>query len=86
MEVNFNILRKKLIKDYNHVITSLNNSICEDTDMERVVIPVNDLKFNIERLRIDIIAICAINDSNIKNCDCVLDSDTEVEEFHNSGF
>jgi hypothetical protein len=81
MEIDFNILRKKLIKDYNHVISSLDSAICEDIDMDRVIIPVNDLKINLERLRIDIIAIGAICDPNIKDCACVLDSDTEVKQF-----
>jgi len=81
MEVNFNILRKKLIEDYNQVITSLNGSICEDVDMNRVVIPVEDLKFNLERLRIDIITIGAICDPNIKDCACIIDSGTEVKQF-----
>lgn len=51
MEVDFNILRKKLIKDYNEVLKALNGAICEDIDMSRVIIPVMDIN----------VKLCAIN-------------------------
>jgi hypothetical protein len=81
MECDFNNLRKKLIKDYNNVIDSLNEAICTDVDMDRVVIPVQDLSLILERLRSDVIIIGAINDPAIKDCGCVLGEDIEVKEF-----
>jgi hypothetical protein len=81
VEVNFNTLRKKLISDYNNVIDSLNYSICEDTNMDRVNIPIKELKSDLDRLRIDIITIGALCDPNIKDCACILDNDTEVKQF-----
>jgi|WetSurMetagenome_2_1015567.scaffolds.fasta_scaffold553062_2 hypothetical protein len=81
MEINFNSLRKKLIRDYNEVLQALNGAICEDIDMDRVIIPVGDISLKLERLRHDIITIGAINDPSLKDCSCVVDKDTEILEF-----
>jgi catabolite regulation protein CreA len=81
MEVDFNALRKKLIHDYNKLIESLNGAICTDIDMDRVVIPVQDISIILEKLRHDVITIGALNDPSIKNCSCVLTEDTEIKEF-----
>jgi hypothetical protein len=81
MEVDFNVLRKKLIRDYNEVLKALNGSICEDVDMNRIVIPVEDISSKLERLRHDIITIGLISDPAIKDCTCVIDTDTEIVEF-----
>jgi len=81
MEVDFNLLRKKLIHDYNNVIESLNGAICTDVDMDRVIIPVQDISLNLERLRHDVITIGALNDPSIKDCECVIVDDVEVKEF-----
>jgi len=84
MHVDFNLLRKKLITDYNKIITSLNGSLCSDDDMDRVVIPVNDLALDLEKLRLDIITIGALHDPSIKDCSCILTDDVEVKEFMHS--
>jgi hypothetical protein len=81
MEVDFNLLRKKLIRDYNEVLKALNGAICEDVDMNRVIIPVGDISLKLERLRHDIITIGCVSDPSIKDCVCVIDKDTEVIEF-----
>lgn len=81
MQINFNELRKKLILDYNQVINLLNGSICSDVDMDRVVIPVNDIALMLERLHLDIITIGIIHDPNIPDCQCILNDDFKVKEF-----
>lgn len=81
MEVDFNLLRKKLIKDYNNVIEALNGALCTDVDMDRVIIPVLDLNILLERLRVDVITIGSLHDPSVKDCSCVINEDTEVKEF-----
>lgn len=81
MNVNFDIIRKKLIKDYNDTVSALNGSHCSDADMDRIVIPVEDLRLYIERLRLDIVTIGALYDHSIDDCSCVINSATEVKEF-----
>lgn len=82
MHVNFNVLRKKLIHDYNNVMDSLNRSICSDIDMDRIVLPVNDISIDLERLRMDIITIGAIEDQSIEDCSSVLTDGIEVKQFN----
>lgn len=81
MEVDFNVLRRKLIDDYNNVISALSGAICSDTDMDRVVIPVDDILMGLEKLRLDIVMIGAINDPSIKDCSCIVNENTEIKSF-----
>ena len=81
MHVNFDTLRKRLITDYNRVIESLNRSLCSDDDMDRVVIPVNDIAVDLERLRLDLVTIGALEDPSIDDCSCVLTDGVEVKQF-----
>lgn len=81
MQTDFDLLRKKLIRDYNTIIESLNNAICTDIDMDRVVIPVHDLQCPLEKLRMDVITIGCLFDPSIEDCHCVIDDATEIKEF-----
>ena len=82
MEVDFNVLRKKLIDDYNKIVSALSDAICSDTDMDRVVIPVDNVLVDLEKLRIDIVMIGSINDPSIKDCSCIIDENTEIKSFY----
>jgi len=82
VEVDFNVLRRKLIDDYNKVISALSGAICSDTDMDRVVIPVDDILMGLEKLRLDIVMIGSINDPSIKDCSCIVDENTEIKSFY----
>jgi hypothetical protein len=58
----------------------LNQSIVEDTDMNRVVIPVQDLQRTLDLLRDEMITIgLAENDSD---CKCVITDDMKILEFN----
>jgi hypothetical protein len=81
MKINFDDLRKKLIKDYNQLIKTLNGAICSDCDMDRVVAPVHEISLYLERLRVDVITIGCLNDPSIEDCNCVVDDETEIKEF-----
>lgn len=81
MKIDFDDLRKKLIKDYNQLIKSLNGAICTDFDMDRVVVPVHEISIHLERLRFDVITIGCLHDPSIEDCHCVIDDKTEIKEF-----
>ena len=81
MHVNFNDLRRKLIKDYNSVIESLNAAVCIDTDMNRIIQPVDEIKMKLERLRFDIIAVGLLQDNRIEDCQCVIKDSDDIKQF-----
>lgn len=81
MKVDFNVLRKNIIKDYNHIVRSLNQAVVEDEDMNRVVIPVTDLKRTLDTLRNGLITLGCLFEPNDPECSCILSDDTKVEQF-----
>lgn len=81
MQINFNDLRKKLIKDYNIVVECLNSAVCIDSDMNRIIQPVDEIKMKLERLRFDIIAIGMLEDPNLPDCSCVINDSNDIKEF-----
>lgn len=81
MQVDFNILRKNILKDYNRLIKSLNQAIVEYEDMDRVVIPVDDIKRALDNLRNNVITLGCLFEPNDPQCVRVLSEDDVVEEF-----
>lgn len=82
MKVDFNNVRLKAINEYNALVKKLNGAICEDTDMNRVVIPVGDLQRTIDNLRDSIVTIGLAYDEGNEDLKCVLTDDMEVLEFN----
>ena len=82
MEVDFNVLRRKLIDDYNKIVSTLSGAVCSDADMDRVVIPVDDILMDLESLRLDTIMIGSVHDPSIKDCSCIVDENTEIKSFY----
>lgn len=71
MQVNFNELRLKTIRDYNMLIKKLNGAICEDVDMDRVIIPVDDLTRVFDNMRENLILIASLYEPNDSDCSCI---------------
>jgi predicted polyphosphate/ATP-dependent NAD kinase len=81
MQIDFNNIRLKTLTDYNELVTILNRAICEDIDMNRVIIPVDDLHRILDKMKIDLIMIGCIKDDRIEDCKCIVIDDTNVKEF-----
>ena len=81
MEVNFNNLRIKMIRNYNSLIKTLNDAIVTDVDMDRVVAPVNDIKRTLDNLRDGIVTLGCLFEKDNDDCKCVLTDDMIVAEF-----
>jgi len=81
VEINFNEFRKKIIREYNNIVKKLNNSICEDTDMDRVIIPVEDLRRNIDNFRNYLIILGCLQEEGKSDCQCILSDTFKVDLF-----
>jgi hypothetical protein len=81
MEVNFNQLRRKILGEYNELIKKLNGSIVEDYDMSRVIIPIEDLRRLLDRMRDSIITIGCLEEKGNADCQCILSDKTSVDIF-----
>jgi hypothetical protein len=81
MQVNFNNLRKKLIADYNILVTKLNQAVVEDVDMNRVVEPVENLRRVMDNIRDSIVTIGCLEENGNSDCQCVLTDNLTVKIF-----
>jgi hypothetical protein len=82
MKVDFNNVRTQTIRLFNELTKKLNQAICEDVDMNRVIIPVQDLQRTMDRLRDKIVTIGLCEDESNPEIKCVLTDDMEVLEFN----
>ena len=82
MQVNFNNVRKQAVSEYNTLVNKLNSALCEDTDMTRVVIPVDDLERVLSHLRSSIATIAMTVNPNDPEMQCVLEEGETLEIFN----
>ena len=82
MKVNFNNLRRKLINDYSTLVKRMNASIVEDTDMNRVVIPTEDVRHILNNLRDGLVTLGCLYSENDPDCICVLGDGEELVTFN----
>ena len=81
MQIDFNNLRRILVNDFNSLVENLNCGIVENTDYQRVVVPVREIERIIDSLRNDIVTIGCLYENNNKDCECILTDDLKVSMF-----
>jgi hypothetical protein len=82
MKIDFNNVRIQALRNYNSLIKKLNESIVEDVDMNRVIIPVGDLERCLDLLRDNLIGIGLSYHETDPDLKCVIDDDTEILTFN----
>jgi len=81
MNINFNQIRKNLMLEYNLLTRRLNNSICKDTDMARVIVPVRELEKHMNNLQSIIGLIACTFDKGNPEFEDVL-GDNKIFQFN----
>jgi hypothetical protein len=80
LEIDFNQLRLDTAKNLNDVISMLNSSIVIDEDMDRVVVPVNEIARHINSLRANIGTLLCIYETDNPDIDNVSEK-IKIKEF-----
>jgi hypothetical protein len=78
MNVNFTNLRKSAIASYSALTKKLNMSLCTDVDMVRVIVPVEDIRRDMDRLRDSMATLASLYNKDDPDCQVI---DVDIPEF-----
>ena len=82
MNVNFNNVRKNALDAYKGLIETLNLSLCTDVDYTRVIVPVQDIQRNLDKLRDALVTIGCTYEKDDPDFKCIIGDDEEIPSFN----